>query len=190
MSYLIVGLGNVGSDYEGTRHNIGFDVVDDFVKDHGLSWEQEKYGDIANGKMKGKTFHVLKPSLYMNRSGKSVVYWKQKLKIPDENLLVVHDELHLDLGTVRLRKKGNAAGHNGIQDIIDKLGTENFCRIKVGIGSEFPKGRQVDFVLGQWDAKERDLLIEVIPHCTKMINSFIAVGPERTMSDYNKKVIK
>ncbi len=190
MSYLIVGLGNMGPDYENTRHNIGFDVVEAVAKEHGWTWEDDKYGDLAEGRFKGKTVHLLKPSLFMNRSGKSVAYWSKKLKIPEKNLLIVHDELHLDLGTVRMRKKGNAAGHNGLQDIIDKLGTDKFCRLKVGIGSDFPRGRQVDFVLGTWTDKESDMLIEIIPHCVKMTDSFVAVGPERTMSDYNKRVIK
>ncbi len=190
MNYLLVGLGNIGSEYEETRHNIGFDVVDAFAHEQEWSWEQEKYGDITSGKLKNKHVYLLKPSLFMNRSGQSVAYWSNKLKIPIDNILIIHDELHLDLGTVRMRKKGSAAGHNGIQDIIDRLGTDQFPRLKVGIGSQFPKGRQVDYVLGKWTEKEKDQLIEIIPHCVQMCKSFVLAGIDRTMSDYNKRVIK
>ncbi len=189
MKYLIVGLGNMGPDYEGTRHNVGFDVVNAFAHSHEWEWGNDKYGDIASGRLKGRQLYVLKPSLFMNRSGKSVSFWMRKLQVADNHLLVIHDEIHLDLGIVRMRKSGSAAGHNGVQDIIEKLGTNKFARLKVGVGAEFSKGRQVDYVLGHWTASEKDKLIEIIPHCVRMVDSFVLAGPDRTRNDFNKRVI-
>lgn len=187
MKYLIVGLGNIGSDYEDTRHNIGFDVVDMLAKDAAVSWKQETLGDIAEVKHKGRTLVLLKPSTFMNLSGKAVKYWMEKKKIPVENMLAVVDELQLDLGVVRLKSKGSDGGHNGLKDIADKLGSTNYSRLRVGIGKDFRRGQQVDYVLGKWNAKEKDELIEIIPRAAEACKSFAAVGLKFTMEKFNKK---
>ena len=187
MKYLIVGLGNIGADYDGSRHNIGFDVVDMMAKDGNASWKQETLGDIVEVKHKGRTLVLLKPSTYMNLSGKSVKYWMEKKKIPVENMLVVVDELQLDLGVIRLKSKGSDGGHNGLKDIADKLGSSKYSRLRVGIGKDFRRGQQVDFVLGKWNAKEKDELIEIIPKACDAAKSFAAVGLKFTMEKFNQK---
>ena len=187
MKYLIVGLGNIGSDYDDTRHNIGFDVLDMMAKDAAASWKQETLGDITEVKHKGRTLVLLKPSTFMNLSGKAVKYWMEKKKIPVENMLVVVDELQLDLGVIRLKAKGSDGGHNGLKDIADKLGSTKYSRLRVGIGKDFRRGQQVDYVLGKWNAKEKDELIEIIPKACEAAKSFAAVGLKFTMENFNKK---
>jgi len=187
MKYLIVGLGNIGADYEDTRHNIGFDVVDMMAKDGEASWKQETLGDIAEIKHKGRTLVLLKPSTYMNRSGKALKYWMEKKKIPVDKVLVVVDELQLDLGVIRVKSKGSDGGHNGLKDIAEKLGSTKYSRLRVGIGNDFRRGQQVDYVLGKWKAKEKDELIEVIPQACEAAKSFAAVGLKFTMEKFNKK---
>ena len=187
MKYLIVGLGNIGSDYDDTRHNIGFDVVDMMAKDASASWKQETLGDITEIKHKGRTLVLLKPSTYMNLSGKAMKYWMEKKKIPVENTLVIVDELQLDLGVIRLKSKGSDGGHNGLKDIAARLGSTKYPRLRVGIGKDFRRGQQVDYVLGKWNAKEKDELIEVIPRACEAAKSFAAVGVKFTMEKFNKK---
>lgn len=187
MKYLIVGLGNIGSDYDDTRHNIGFDVVDMMAKDASASWKQETLGDITEIKHKGRTLVLLKPSTYMNLSGKAMKYWMEKKKIPVENTLVIVDELQLGLGVIRLKSKGSDGGHNGLKDIAARLGSTKYPRLRVGIGKDFRRGQQVDYVLGKWNAKEKDELIEVIPRACEAAKSFAAVGLKFTMEKFNKK---
>ena len=188
MKYLIVGLGNPGKEYEGTRHNIGFEVVDALVNtgDENL-FKSGRYGEMARIKHRGRTLVVLKPSTYMNLSGNAVKYWLDKEKIPVEKLLVVVDDLALPTGALRLRKKGSSGGHNGLENIIAKLGTQNFARLRIGIGNEYAKGQQVDFVLGKWTEEEREILVKKIPVAVEMIKSFAFAGPDRTATLYNNK---
>lgn len=185
MKYLIVGLGNIGDKYHDTRHNIGFEVVDQIAEAQGVSWKIEQLGSIAKAKHKGRHLILLKPSTYMNLSGKAVRYWLQKEKIPKENLLVIVDDLHIDFGKVRLRGKGSDAGHNGIKDLNQMLGSD-YARIKIGIGSQFHKGQQVDYVLGKWTSTERKDLPELVKHCGAAAMSFAAIGLAHTMSQYNR----
>ncbi len=187
MKYLIVGLGNMGADYDNTRHNIGFDVVDALAKAFEVSFKNDHLGDIAEFKHKGRTFVLLKPSTYMNRSGKAVRYWLQKNKVPQENLLVVLDDLNLPFGKQRLRGKGNDGGHNGLKDIDAMLGNSNYARLRLGIGNEFQKGRQVDFVLGEWSKEEAEQLPELLKYAGETVKSFGTIGLDMTMNQFNKK---
>jgi len=187
MKYLIVGLGNPGPEYENTRHNAGFKIVDKLVENLEGQWKDERYGWISEIKYKGRALTLLKPSTYMNRSGKSVSYWgrKLKLKTPDK-ILVVVDDIHLPLGSCRLRKKGGSGGHNGLQDIEEKMGRNDYPRIRVGIGSDFYPGQQVDYVLSEWTEEEEKLLPDIIQHCADMILSYTTIGADRTMNQFNK----
>lgn len=187
MKYLIVGLGNMGADYDHTRHNVGFEVVDALAREFEVTFKDDNLGDLAEFKHKGRTFILLKPSTFMNRSGKAVRYWLQKAKIKQENLLVIVDEVNLDFGAVRLRGKGSAGGHNGLKDIEEKLGNNDYARLRIGIGSDFPKGRQVDYVLGEWSKEQAAELPEVIKHATEAVKSFGTIGLQRTMNEFNKK---
>ncbi len=187
MKYLIVGLGNMGVKYDDTRHNVGFDVVDALAKELDAEWKHEHLGDIAKGKHKGRTLVLLKPSTYMNLSGKSVRYWMNKEKIKKENLLVIVDDLNLDFGKQRLRGKGSDGGHNGLKDINNMCGGNNYARLRFGIGNSFSKGRQVDFVLGEWTSEEREKLPELIKYAADTAKSFAAIGLNFTMNTFNKK---
>lgn len=187
MKYLITGLGNPGYKYENTRHNIGFLTLDALAKASNVSFETAKLGDLTKIKFKGRTLILLKPNTYMNLSGKAVQYWLTKEKIPLENLLVITDDLALPYGSVRMRTKGSDGGHNGLKDIQLKLNTSKYPRIRFGVGSEFQKGRQVDYVLGDWSDSERELLPERIEHLIKMIQGFTTIGSARTMSEFNNK---
>ena len=186
MKYLIVGLGNMGKEYENTRHNVGFQILDRWISDTEVKVENETLGDLALVKFKGRSIFLLKPSTYMNLSGKSVRYWMQKKKILPDNLLVVVDDLHLPFGQLRLRKKGGDGGHNGLKDIDKFLGTNKYNRLKVGIGKDFYKGQQSDFVLGNWSIEENDGLPKVIDNSIKAIKSFVSIGLARTMNDFNR----
>lgn len=186
MKYLFVGLGNMHPDYDDTRHNIGFEVVDVLAKGSGEKWKNDTLGDIAIIKHKGRQIHLLKPSTYMNRSGKAVNHWMVKHKVKIENTLVIVDDLNLDFGKVRLRTKGAAGGHNGLKDIEQVLGTSKYPRLKVGIGDDFKKGRQVDFVLGKWNKKELEGLMDVLNISAEASLSFAAIGAAHTMNKYNK----
>jgi len=185
MKYLIVGLGNIGDKYSDTRHNVGFEVVDQIAESKKGTWKTENLGSISRIKHKGRTLILLKPSTYMNLSGKSVRYWLQKEKIEKSNLLVIVDDIHLDFGKVRLRGKGSDAGHNGIKDINQMLGSD-YARIKVGIGAKFSKGRQVDYVLGEWSKEERKELPSLLSHVGEAALSFASIGLAHTMSAFNK----
>lgn len=185
MKYLIVGLGNIGGEYDNTRHNIGFDVVDYMAEEKGASFKPDTQGSTATIKHKGRTLILLKPSTYMNLSGKAVNYWMQKEKIKPENLVVIVDDLNLEFGRIRLRGKGSDGGHNGIKDINATIG-QKYARVRVGIGDDFRKGQQVDFVLGKWSSEEKAKLPEIIKQASDMSKSYAAIGLAHTMSAFNK----
>lgn len=184
--FLIAALGNIGSDYAATRHNIGFDVADALVAKHGGGFRTDRLADVAELKWKGKILIVIKPSTYMNLSGRSVKYWLDKEKISLENLLVIIDDLALPLNKIRLRGSGSDAGHNGLKSLQEQLLTEKYARLRFGIGNSFAKGFQVDFVLGKWSAQEMPLVKKKIEKCTEVIESFVSLGIERTMNEANK----
>jgi PTH1 family peptidyl-tRNA hydrolase len=185
--FLIVGLGNIGEKYMNTRHNIGFKIVDEVAEEQKVTFETEKLGDVATFRFKGRTFILLKPSTFMNLSGKSVKYWMEKEKIAVDNLLVITDDLNIDFGTIRIKAKGSDGGHNGLKDIQEKLGTNKYPRFRFGVGGNFSKGRQVDFVLGEWSKEETSLLIERLPTSAKIITSFGTAGLANTMNTFNGK---
>jgi PTH1 family peptidyl-tRNA hydrolase len=185
--FLIVGLGNIGSEYVNTRHNIGFKILDFLAKKEGLSFETVKLGSLAQYKYKGKTFLLLKPNTYMNLSGKSVKYWMDKENIPLENILVITDDLNLSFGTIRIRKKGSDGGHNGLKNINLVLNTQEYTRFRFGISDEFKKGQQIDYVLGDWDDTEKEKLPERLELASEIIKSFGTAGIENTMTTYNGK---
>lgn len=187
MKYLIVGLGNIGDEYAHTRHNIGFDVVTEFGSQMDAQWSEERYGSVAQVKMRGHILILLKPNTYMNLSGKAVNYWMQKENIPVENLLVIVDDLAIPFGTLRLKGKGSDGGHNGLKNINALVGTQNYARIRFGLGNEFHKGAQVDFVLGTWTDEEKPVLKERIAMAVEMIKSFVAIGLQLTMTQFNNK---
>ena len=187
MKYLIAGLGNIGEKYENTRHNIGFKILDALAKASNISFDDRRYGFVAHHKHKARTYVLLKPSTYMNLSGKAVSYWMKKEKIPLERLLVVVDDVSLPFGSLRIRPKGGDAGHNGLASVNQVLGTSQYARLRFGIGNGFPKGAQVNYVLGEWSNEESEKLDELIDHALEMIRSFGTVGLELTMTRYNKK---
>jgi len=183
--YLIVGLGNIGSDYAGTRHNIGFDVADALVKKHEGAFRLDRLAEVAEIRWKGQILVCIKPTTFMNLSGKAVKYWMDKEKISLENVLVIVDELALPLSKFRLRPGGSAAGHNGLRSIEEVLGTDGYPRLRFGIGNNFPKGRQVDFVLGKWKEDELPLVRMKVEKSVELVESFATSGIERTMNQYN-----
>ncbi|MFC7357811.1 aminoacyl-tRNA hydrolase [Jejudonia soesokkakensis] len=185
--FLIVGLGNIGPKYENTRHNIGFKILDQLATAEALSWETVKLGDSTTHKKKGRTFILLKPSTYMNLSGKAVKYWLEKENIPLENLLVITDDLNLPFGTLRVKTKGSDGGHNGLKDIQNTLQTTTYNRFRFGISDAFSKGRQVDYVLGEWTPEEETALKERLPMGQEIIESFGLAGITITMNSYNGK---
>jgi PTH1 family peptidyl-tRNA hydrolase len=186
--FLIAGLGNIGEEYANTRHNIGFDLADALVNKHRGKFQPARLADMAEIKWKGKILIVIKPTTFMNLSGKAVKYWLDKEKISVENLLVLVDELALPLSKLRLRPGGSDAGHNGLKSLQELLLTEKYPRLRFGIGNDFPKGRQVDFVLGKWSEEELPLVKKKIEKCTEIIESFVSSGIERTMNEANKLV--
>jgi PTH1 family peptidyl-tRNA hydrolase len=185
--FLIVGLGNIGPAYANTRHNIGFKIVDELAEEHKITFETEKLGDVATFKLKGRFFILLKPSTFMNLSGKSVKYWMDKENVAVENILVVTDDVNIDFGTIRLKAKGSAGGHNGLKDIQEKLNTQQYARFRFGVGANYSRGRQVDFVLGEWNKQETSELIERLPTSAKIITSFGTAGLANTMNTFNGK---
>ncbi|MBT5858418.1 MAG: aminoacyl-tRNA hydrolase [Flavobacteriales bacterium] len=187
MKYLIIGLGNPGAKYENTRHNIGFKVLDKLASLSNISFSTDKYADVASVKFKGRTLVLIKPNTFMNLSGKAVNYWMQKEKISTENILVISDDISLPFSTIRLRSKGSDGGHNGLKDIINTLGSSAFPRIKFGVGSEFNKGKQSNYVLADWSEEESILLEGELEFIIKMIQSFSAIGINRTMNDFNRR---
>jgi len=188
MKYLIVGLGNIGDEYATTRHNVGFQILDALAGASNLVFDvNRRYGAIAEYKLKGRIFVLLKPSTYMNLSGNAVRYWMQKENIPLENVLVIVDDLALPFGTIRMRGKGGDAGHNGLKHIAEIIGTNEYARVRFGIGDQFNKGQQIDYVLGTWNDEELKLLPERIDKVVQIIKSFGTVGLERTMTQFNNK---
>lgn len=187
MSWLIVGLGNIGDEYADTRHNIGFMILDAWAQASGFSFISSRYGAVAELRQKGKKIILLKPSTYMNLSGRAVGYWLQKEKIPIENLLVLVDDLALPLSSMRMRKQGSDGGHNGLKDIAAVIGSNNYTRLRIGIGDNFSKGRQVDYVLGRWSEEERKVLQEVIKKAIDASLSFVNVGADRAMNLFNTR---
>ena len=185
--FLIVGLGNIGEKYANTRHNIGFKILDEVAQENNLTFETLKLGDVASYKVKGRTFILLKPSTFMNLSGKALKYWMNKEHISLENILVVTDDVNIDFGAIRLKAKGSAGGHNGLKDIQEKLQTQQYARFRFGIGGDYSKGRQVDFVLGEWTKEETSQLIEKLPLAAKIITSFGTAGLANTMNTFNGK---
>ena len=185
--FLIVGLGNIGEKYAETRHNIGFKILDHIAENETLTFETLKLGDVATLKVKGRNLILLKPSTYMNLSGKAVKYWLEKEKIPLENLLVVTDDLNLPFGTFRLKTKGSDGGHNGLKDLQDKLQTTKYNRFRFGISDAFSKGRQIDYVLGEWDSEENSKLKERLKTSAELIKSFALAGVNNTMNEFNGK---
>lgn len=185
MKYLIAGLGNIGAEYELTRHNIGFLVLDRLADVKGITFELSRHAEKAELKFKGRQIHLIKPTTYMNLSGKAIAYWLQELKIPKENLLVIVDDIALPFGTLRMRKQGSAAGHNGLTNIEQVLGGADYTRLRFGIGNNFNKGQQVDYVLGNFTQEEFQALPPLMDKASEMILSFCTIGPDRTMSQYN-----
>ncbi|MCK5440730.1 MAG: aminoacyl-tRNA hydrolase [Maribacter sp.] len=183
--FLIVGLGNIGADYAETRHNIGFKILDGLAREKQFTFETLKLGDLGSFKIKGRNVLCLKPSTYMNRSGKALKYWMEKEKIPMENLLIVTDDINLGFGTLRLKTKGSDGGHNGLKDIQQTLQTTTYNRLRFGVGADFGKGRQIDYVLGEWNGDEIDTLPERIEKSTQLINSFVLSGVKITMNQFN-----
>ncbi len=186
MKYLIAGLGNIGPEYELTRHNIGFLVLDRIADNHKIDFTTQRLADRAELKFKGKQIHLIKPNTFMNLSGKAVAYWLQELKIPKENLLVIVDDLALPFGSLRMRTKGSAAGHNGLKNMEQLLGSQDYARLRFGIGNEFGKGQQVDFVLSNFTPKEFEELPPIMDKTEEMVKSFCTIGSERTMNFFNK----
>jgi PTH1 family peptidyl-tRNA hydrolase len=185
--FLIVGLGNIGAEYVNTRHNIGFKIVDFIAKKEEVSFEIVKLGSLAQYQFKGRTFLLLKPNTYMNLSGKAVKYWMAAANIPIENILVITDDLNLSFGTIRIKPKGSDGGHNGLKSIHATLNTADYPRFRFGISDEFKKGKQVDYVLGEWNDDEKSKLQERLELASEIIKSFGAAGLENTMTRFNGK---
>jgi peptidyl-tRNA hydrolase, PTH1 family len=185
--FLIVGLGNIGAEYENTRHNIGFKVLDHLAKKEALSFTTQKLGAVTTFKLKGRSYVLLKPSTYMNLSGKAIKYWLTKENIPQENLLVITDDLNLPFGALRIKQKGSDGGHNGLKDTQLQLQTNKYNRFRFGISDEFSKGRQVDYVLGNWTAEENEKLPERLDKSVEIIKSFGLSGISNTMNSFNGK---
>ena len=185
--YLIVGLGNIGAEYVNTRHNIGFKILDYFANRESLSFSTVKLGALAEFKFKGRTFLLLKPNTYMNLSGKAVQYWMQKENIPLENVLVITDDLNIAFGTIRIKGKGSDGGHNGLKNINLVLNTQEYARFRFGISDEFKKGKQIDYVLGEWNEEERIKLPERLDVASEIIKSFGTAGLNNTMNIFNGK---
>src|SRR6187402_3184115 len=185
MKYLIAGLGNIGAEYELTRHNIGFLVLDQLADEHKTSFSIDRLAEKADFKFKGRSIHLIKPTTYMNLSGKAIAYWLQELKIEKENLLVVVDDIALPFGSLRMRTKGSAAGHNGLKNIELILNGQQYSRLRLGVGDSFHKGQQVDYVLSNFSQPEFETLPTIITKANEMILSFCTIGAERTMSLFN-----
>ncbi|MCD4790547.1 MAG: aminoacyl-tRNA hydrolase [Bacteroidales bacterium] len=187
MKYLIAGLGNIGAEYANTRHNIGFVIADALALNGKVSFSPGRYADVTKMKYKARTFVIIKPSTFMNLSGKAVKYWLNKENIPPERLLVIIDDVALPTGTLRLKAKGGDGGHNGLISIIEHLETTEFPRLRIGIGSDFAQGYQVDYVLGKWTKAEEEIMIPKVKSAVEIIKGFATIGIERTMNVFNKK---
>ena len=186
-SYLVTGLGNIGAEYTATRHNIGFMILDAWAQASNVVFTTDRYGDVATIKLKGREFHLLKPSTYMNLSGNAVRYWLQKLDIPISNLAVICDDLNLPFGTIRMRKAGSNGGHNGLRNIEELLQTIEYTRIRVGVGHEFEKGRQVDFVLGAFSPEQSRQIPDMADRIVSGIKTWAFVGADKAMTQLNSK---
>ncbi len=186
MKYLIAGLGNIGEEYKNTRHNVGFMVLDAAAAASGISFSDRRYGMVAEIGYKNARLILLKPSTLMNRSGNAVRYWLQKEKIAPENLLVITDDIAIPVGSIRLRAKGGAGGHNGLSSISETLGSDDYARLRIGIGNDFPRGGQVNYVLGEWTPGELTVIRKRLPLAVEIIRSFVTAGCELTMTAYNK----
>ena len=187
MNYLIVGLGYIGVEYANTRHNMGFMVLDAWAQASNIVFEPGRYGSTAMISFKGRKFHLLKPSTYMNLSGKAVRYWMNELKIPVENLIVISDDLNIPFGTLRMRKNGSAGGHNGLTNITELIGTQDYARIRVGIGNDFGRGQQVDFVLGALSDEEKEQMPDICKRVIDGVKAFATIGPDRAMNTVNTR---
>ena len=187
MKYLIVGLGNIGAEYAETRHNIGFKVLDTLAEVSNTSFSTSRYGDTATVRHRGRELLLLKPSTYMNLSGKAVRYWMQTEKIPIERVFVVVDDIAIPFGAVRIRAKGSDGGHNGLKNITELLGSQDYARLRMGVGNAFQRGGQVNYVLGEWSDEEKKLLPEKLRHAADACLSFASQGIELTMTRYNCK---
>jgi peptidyl-tRNA hydrolase, PTH1 family len=185
VKYLIVGLGNIGTEYANTRHNIGFKVLDALAKASNTVFSTDRHAYVAEAKYKSRTLVLIKPTTYMNLSGKAVSYWAQKEKIAPDNIFVISDDLALPFGTIRLRPKGSDGGHNGLKSINESLGHTNYPRLRFGIGNQFSQGKQVDYVLGEWSAEENELLENRILQCLGAIHAFVSIGLQKAMNEYN-----
>lgn len=187
MKYLIVGLGNIGNEYDGTRHNVGFRVVDALAEAQGATFQDKRYGFICKTQVKNAELLLLKPSTYMNLSGNAVRYWMQQEKIPVENVLIIVDDLSLPVGAIRMKQNGSDAGHNGLKHIAQMLSTQNYNRLKFGIGNDFPRGGQVDFVLGKFSPEDNKVINEKVPVACDAIKAFALSGMQFAMCHYNNK---
>ncbi len=187
MNYLVAGLGNIGAEYAGTRHNMGYMVLDAWAQATNIVFEQGRYGSTASVSFKGRKFILLKPSTYMNLSGKAVRYWMNELKIPAENLMVISDDLNIPFGTLRLRKNGSAGGHNGLANITELIGTQEYARIRVGIGNDFGRGQQVGFVLGKLSEEEQEQMKDICARVIDGVKAWATIGPDRAMNTVNTK---
>ena len=187
MKYLITGLGNIGDEYDGTRHNIGFRVLDALAKASNTAFEDKRYGFVAHTRVKNAELVLLKPSTFMNLSGNAVRYWLQQEKIPIENLLVIVDDLSLPVGAIRMKTSGSDGGHNGLKNIAQMLGTEKYNRLKFGIGNDYPRGGQVDFVLGKFNSEDNQKVEEKVPVACDAIKAFALSGMQFAMCNYNNK---
>ncbi len=190
LTYLIAGLGNIGAEYENTRHNMGFMVLDAYAKASNIVFSTERYGDIAQTSLKGRKVVLLKPSTYMNLSGNAVRYWMNRLNVPAERLLIICDDLNLPFGSMRMRKKGSDGGHNGLKNIVEMIGTQEYSRIRVGIGNDFSRGAQVDFVLGKLNDEQMKMMPEICEKAAAGIDEFVLAGPDKAMNSVNSAVKK
>ncbi len=186
-TFLVVGLGNIGAEYANTRHNMGFMVLDAWAKASNIVFRSDRYGSIAETSFKGRRFILLKPSTYMNLSGKAVRYWMNALKLPLENIIVISDDLNIPFGTLRMRKNGSAGGHNGLTNITEMLGSQDYARIRVGIGNDFSRGGQIDFVLGELSEEQHKEMPGICERVIDGIKAFATVGPDRAMNTVNTK---
>ncbi|MCQ2139229.1 MAG: aminoacyl-tRNA hydrolase [Bacteroidales bacterium] len=189
MNYLVVGLGNIGAEYASTRHNMGFMVLDAWAQASNIIFQTERYGSVAEVSFKGRKIYLLKPSTYMNLSGNAVRYWMNKLDLPMENLLVICDDLNLPFGTLRMRKNGSDGGHNGLKNINELLESQNYARIRMGIGNDFSRGHQVDFVIGELTDEEKEQMGPICDKVIEGIKGFVTIGPDRTMNNLNTKKV-
>ena len=187
MKYLIVGLGNPGEKYAETRHNIGFKILDRLAKDHGVAFKLGKQAETAEFKFKGRTFILVKPTTFMNLSGKAVNYWMQNEKIPVDHLFVLTDDISLPFGKIRIKPKGSDGGHNGLKDIQATLNTNQYARLRFGVGNDFHPGQQADYVLGEWSQTERETLVDRIVIAAEACKSFATIGLGLTMTNFNNK---